>query len=254
VVTWQLNRYVQLRISSAGTIREDSKEEFRKLHSGAMKMRPDTDIKRDVEAELRWTPEVDETDIAVSVHGGTVTLTGFVRSAFEKYRAERAARRIKGVAAVANDIEVRWLGSPATDPEIARAAVAALERDMPAICAQIRPMVHEGRVTLLGEVEWHYQRELAESLVRQLHGVVSVRNSIHIKPRAAAEKDVKQRIEAAFRRLAQMDADQIAVEAAGSEITLRGEVRSWAERDQALSTAWAAPGVTNVKSELTVRT
>jgi osmotically-inducible protein OsmY len=217
-------------------------------------MRFDTDIKRDVEAELTWTPEVDATDVAVTVQDGAVALTGFVRSAFEKYRSERAVRRVKGVAAVANDIEVRWPGSPPSDPELARAAVAALKNDMPGTAAQIRPMVHEGRVTLLGEVEWHYQRELAEKLMHRLPGVLSVRNSIHIQPRTAVEQDIKQRIEAAFRRQAHVDADRIAVDAAGSEITLRGEVRSWAEQDQAVSTAWAAPGVTVVRSELTVRT
>ncbi len=114
-------------------------------------------------------------------------------------------------------------------------------------------MVHEGRITLLGEVEWHYQRELAEKLMHRIAGVISVRNSIHINPKAAVEKDIKSRIETAFQRLADVDAHKITVEAAGSEITLRGEVRSWAERDQAQSTAWAAPGVTQVANELTVR-
>jgi osmotically-inducible protein OsmY len=103
-------------------------------------------------------------------------------------------------------------------------------------------------------VEWHYQRELAEKLMHRIAGVISVRNSIHIKPKAAAAKDIKARIEAAFQRLADVDAQNIAVDGAGSEITLRGEVRSWAERDQAQSTAWAAPGVTRVVNELTVRT
>jgi osmotically-inducible protein OsmY len=141
-----------------------------------------------------------------------------------------------------------------SDPEIARDAVAILKSDLPGTAEHIRTTVHEGRVTLLGEVEWHYQRDLAESLMHRVPGVISVRNSIHIKPKAAAGKDIKERIEAAFRRLAQVDADNIAVDAAGSEVTLRGAVRSWAERDQALSTAWAAPGVTNVASELTIRT
>jgi osmotically-inducible protein OsmY len=217
-------------------------------------MRFDRDIQRDVEAELKWTPEVDDTDVAVKVQDGAVALTGFVHNSFQKYRAERAARRVKGVAAVANDIQVRWLGTVSTDPEIARSAVAILKSDLPSAAEQIRPMVHEGRITLLGEVEWHYQRELAEKLMHRIAGVSSVRNSIHIKPKLAAEKDIKVRIEAAFQRLADVDAHNIAVDVAGSEITLRGEVRSWAERDQAQSTAWAAPGVTRVANELTVRT
>ena len=217
-------------------------------------MRLDNEIQRDVEAELRWTPEVDDTDVSIKVQGGAVTLTGFVPNSVQKYRAERAARRVKGVAAVANDIQVRWSGTAPTDPEIARAAVATLKSDLPSAAEQIRPMVHEGRITLLGEVEWYYQRELAEKLMHRIAGVISVRNSIHIKPKLAAEKDIKARIEAAFQRLADVDAHNIAVDATGSEITLRGEVRSWAERDQAQATAWGAPGVTRVANELTVRT
>lgn len=217
-------------------------------------MRPDGDIKRDVEAELEWTPEVDDEDIAVSVSDGTVTLTGFVGSLFEKYRAERAARRIKGVVALANDIQVKLLGGTPSDPEIARAAAAALKDRMPASREEIQPMVHEGRVTLLGAVSWHYQRELAERIMHGLQGVVSVRNSIRIKPPRMVEHDIKQRIEAAFRRNAHVDASGIVVDSTGSEITLRGEVRSWAERDQAQATAWSAPGVTDVRNELIVRT
>lgn len=217
-------------------------------------MKPDLDIKRDVEAELKWTPEVDDTDLAVSVSDGTVTVTGFVGSLFEKYRAERAARRVKGVAAVASDIQVRLSGGPPSDPEIARAAVAALKERMPATPEEIQPIVREGHVTLLGAVQWHFQRELAERLMHGLRGVVSVRNSIRIKPPGVVEHNIKQRIEAAFRRSAHVDASGIAVDSTGSEITLRGEVRSWAERDQAQATAWSAPGVTNVRNELTVHT
>jgi osmotically-inducible protein OsmY len=124
---------------------------------------------------------------------------------------------------------------------------------MPVTCEDIRPMVHQGHVTLLGTVQWHYQRELAERLMHALSGVISVRNSIHIKPPVAVGEDIKERIEAAFRRLAQLDASQIKVDTEGSEVTLRGEVRSWAEHDQAQATAWSAPGVTSVRNELSVR-
>jgi osmotically-inducible protein OsmY len=216
-------------------------------------MQTDSDIKRDAEAELEWTPEVEEIDIAVKVNHGVVTLTGFAKSLFEKYRAERAIRRVKGVAAVANDIEVRFPGSPARDPEIARAAAESLKSAMPVICEDIRPMVHQGHVTLLGTVQWHYQRDLAERLMHALCGVISVRNSIHIKPPVAIGGDIKVQIEAAFKRLAQVDASQIRVDTEGSEVTLRGEVRSWAEHDQAQATAWSAPGVTSVRNELAVR-
>jgi len=217
-------------------------------------MRADSDTQRDVEAELRWAPEVDHTDIAAKVNGGVVTLTGYVPSYAEKFRAEAAAKRVAGVLAVANDIEVRLpTTSTATDPEIARDAVAALRSELPLSWEKIRPLVHEGRVALEGTVEWHDQRERAESAVRRVNGVVSVRNSIRLEPRVTPA-DIREKIEEAFRRSAAIDAQQVRVEARGSEVTLRGEVRSWSERDQAQATAWAAPGVTNVRNELTVRT
>lgn len=217
-------------------------------------MRTDAEVKRDVEAELQWSPELDATDIGVTVTGAAVSLGGFARNLFEKYAAERAARCVKGVAAVANDIVVRIPVDGPTDPEIARAAALALQLNMPEIFQDIQPVVHEGHVALLGTVQWHYQRQLAERLVHALKGVIGVRNSIRVQPRAAVEHDIKERIEAAFRRQAKLDARQIAVDAVGSEVTLRGEVRSWSERDQAQTTAWSAPGVTNVHNELTVRT
>ncbi|MBS0578215.1 MAG: BON domain-containing protein [Proteobacteria bacterium] len=217
-------------------------------------MRVDSEIQRDVQAELNWAPDVDSTDIAVKAKDGTVTLTGFVTSGFQKYRAERAARRVKGVSAVANDIEVRLPGAAPTDPTIARAAATLIRSNLGPVAEGIHAMVHDGRVALVGEVEWHYQRELVETLMHRVEGVISVRNSIHVKPKTTAPADIKARIEAAFRRLADVDAHKIAVEVAGSEIVLRGEVRSWAERDQAQATAWAAPGVTRVANELTVRT
>jgi osmotically-inducible protein OsmY len=217
-------------------------------------MRADNDIKRDVEAELKWAPDVRETDIAVKVTGGVVALTGYAASAHEKYRAEAAVKRVKGVAAVANDLAVRApLGGMPTDPEIARDAVAALKLELPVIWEDIRPIVKEGHVALEGTVEWHNQRQRAESAVRHLRGVLSVRNSISLKPRLAAT-EIKHKIEEAFRRSAIIDAQKVIVDAHGSEVTLRGEVRSWAEHDQAQQTAWAAPGVLTVKNEITVRT
>jgi osmotically-inducible protein OsmY len=215
-------------------------------------MRSDIDIKTDVEAELRWSPDVDDTDIAVKVNGGEVTLSGFVDNYLSKYEVEIATRRIKGVTAVANDISVKPLSGAPTDPEVARAAVEALKTELPIAWEQIKPVVKEGRVCLEGAVEWHYQREIAERAIRSLTGVVSVRNSIKIRP-SLGPNNIKQRIEESFRRLAQVDADRIVVDTSGSEVVLRGEVRSWAERDQAQRSAWSAPGITNVKNELTVR-
>jgi osmotically-inducible protein OsmY len=216
-------------------------------------MLSDDDIKKDVEAELRWSPDIDDTDIAVKINDGEVTLSGFVNSYLSKYHAEVAARRIKGVTAVTNDIVVKPLLAVPTDPEIARAAVEALKTELPVAWEFIKPVVKEGHVGLEGTVEWHYQRERAESAIRALAGVISVRNSLKIRPTALAPENIKHRIEESFRRLAQVDADRIVVDTAGSEVCLRGEVRSWSERDQAQRSAWSAPGVTNVKNELTVR-
>lgn len=136
-------------------------------------MRVDSDIKRDVEAELKWAPDVSETDIAVSVTDGTVTLTGYAASAHEKYRAEVAVKRVRGVAAVANDLAVHTpLGGMPTDPEIARDAVAALKLELPTLWEDIKPVIKQGHVALEGTVEWHNQRERAEAAVRRLRGVI----------------------------------------------------------------------------------
>lgn len=217
-------------------------------------MRADSEIEHDVKAELEWAPDVWDTDIAVKVTEGVVTLTGYAASVHDKFRAEAAAKRVRGVVAVANDLAVRApLDGMPTDPEIARDAVAALKLELPLAWENIKPLVKEGHVALEGTVEWHDQRDRAEAAVRRLRGVLSVRNSIRLKPRVAAG-EIKHRIEEAFRRSAVIDAQKVTVEARGSEVTLHGEVRSWAERDQAQQTAWAAPGVLTVRNEITVRT
>ena len=217
-------------------------------------MKTDSDIRRDVEAELRWSPEIEQTDIAVNVNGQVVTLTGYVPSYADKYRAEAAVKRIVGVSAVANDLAVRLpLGGTPTDPEIARAVVAALKSELPRHAENLKALVHEGHVALEGKVEWHFERERAERAIRNVPGVISVRNSIRLEPRVAPT-EIKRKIEEAFQRSAAVDAQHVTVESRGGEVTLRGEVRSWAERDQAQRTAWSAPGVTNVRNDLSVRT
>jgi osmotically-inducible protein OsmY len=214
-------------------------------------MKTDTEIKRDVEAELRWDPQIDDTDVAVKTTNAVVTLTGFVHSYAEKYHAASTAKRVAGVTALANDIEVRLSpGEGVPDPQLARDAVAALKAELPISWEKIQPTVQDGRVSLEGTVEWHYQRERAERAMHRLQGV-SVRNSIRIKP-VVPPTGLKEKIVAAFRRSAELDANAISIEASEGEITLRGKVRSWAEREQAFSTAWSAPGVSRVTNEITV--
>ena len=215
-------------------------------------MKTDTEIKRDVEAELRWDPEIDDTDVAVKTTNAVVTLTGFVHSYAEKYHAANTAKRVAGVTALANDIEVRLSpGQGVPDPQLARDAVAALKAELPMSWEKIQPTVQDGRVSLEGTVEWHYQRDRAERAMHRLRGVISVRNSIRIKP-AVQPTGLKEKIAAAFRRNAELDANSISIEAREGEITLRGTVQSWAEREQAFSTAWSAPGVSHVTNEITV--
>jgi len=215
-------------------------------------LKTDNDIKRDVEAELRWDPEIDDTDVAVKTTNAIVTLTGFVRSYAEKYHAASVAKRIAGVTALANDIEVRL--SPevdVSDPQLARDAVAALKTELPLSWDKIKLTVQDGRVSLEGAVEWHYQRERAERAIHNLRGVLSVRNSIRIKPNAVAT-GLQEKISFAFQRNAMLDAEAITIEEHNGDVVLRGRVNSWAEREQAFSTAWSAPGVTHVSNELAV--
>jgi osmotically-inducible protein OsmY len=215
-------------------------------------MRSDSDIKRDVEEELKWEPNVDATDIAVAVKNGVVTLTGFVRSYAHKLAAERAAKSVSGVIGLANDLEVRVPGADERpDPEIAREVAAELKVWLPASSEHIKPVVKNGWVTLEGEVEWNYQRDYAERAIRWIKGVKGVSNLIRLTPRVTPT-EIKRKIEEAFRRSALIDANRVTVEASGDAVMLGGTVRSWAERQEAERAAWLAPGVTRVDNRITI--
>ena len=215
-------------------------------------MRLDSDIRRDVEDELRWDPDIDATDIAVAVNNGVVALTGFVRSYSQRTQAERDAKRVAGVVGVANDIEVRLpVIDQRPDPDIVRDAVSALKSELPYSSENIKVIAKDGKITLEGTVEWTYARERAESAVKRIRGVKGVTNSITLKPKVAPY-EVRRKIEDAFRRSAEIDASRVTVEANGSEVILRGTVKSWAEREEAERAAWAAPGVTKVDNRVTI--
>jgi osmotically-inducible protein OsmY len=216
-------------------------------------MRSDSDIKRDVEMELRWDPDISEADLAVAVKDNVVTLTGFVRSYAQKWQAERDVKRVAGVVAVANDIEVRLPAiDQRPDPEIARDAVSALKTQLPYSADRIKVIVGNGWITLEGELEWNYQKERAEEAVRHIKGVKGVMNMIMLNPRLSPT-EIKRKIEEAFKRSAEIDANRITVETNGSEVILKGSVRSWAEREEAEREAWRAPGVTKVIDRIEIR-
>jgi osmotically-inducible protein OsmY len=215
-------------------------------------MRMDADIRRDVEDELRWDPDIDATDIAVTVRSGVVTLAGFVRSYMQKYQAEVDAKRVAGVVAVANDIEVRLPGvDERPDPDIARDAVERIKSELPFSWDKVRVIVKNSWVTLEGETEWNYQRDRAETAIRRVRGVKGITNLIVVKPRVAP-MEIKRKIEEALRRAAEIDASRVTVETVGSEVILRGSVRSWAEREEAEEAAWRAPGVAKVDNRIIV--
>jgi osmotically-inducible protein OsmY len=215
-------------------------------------MSDDQSLQQRIIEELDFDPAINAAQIGVSVDEGVVTLSGHVQSFMEKHAAERAARRVKGVRAVAQEIEVRLASDRKTaDDEIATRALKILDWDLAVPSETIAVKVEHGAVTLSGDVDWAYQRAEAEHDVRKLGGVKSVINEIRIRPKTQPE-DVRAKIRAAFERSAELEASRITIEISDGKVRLGGKVNTWVEREEAERAAWSAPGVVAVDDQIMI--
>lgn len=213
-------------------------------------MKTDSQLQQDVIEELSWAPNIEHGHIGVTAHGGVITLSGHVPNYAMKLAAEHAARRVRGVKAVAENIEVRLPGDPKTsDDEIAQRIVKLFSWDVTIPDDKIQVKVENGYVTLTGEVEWNYQKEAAYKAVARIGGVLGVASYLTVRSRPSA-LDVRERIVAALKRSADVDAGAIQVDVEGSTVKLRGAVHGWNERRIAEAAAWAAPGVLTVEDDI----
>jgi len=215
-------------------------------------MKTDLELRQDVERQLSWDPKLEASKIAVTAKNGVVTLTGEVRTFFDKWEAEKIVKGVLGVTGVAEDLKVNLLGTRPNDTELTERVVNSLKWNASVPNDKIKPMVSDGWVTLEGEVRWYWQKRAAESAVRYLHGVKGVTNSVTIN-NPVEPQDISNRITEALTRNARLDARQITVRANGHTAILDGSVRSIAERDEAESAAWSAPGVNMVEDHLSIR-
>jgi osmotically-inducible protein OsmY len=215
-------------------------------------MENDQQVQKDVLAELQWDARVAPSEVGVAVKDGIVTLSGQVDSYLKKWAAEEAALRVRGVKAVANDIQVKLPNEDRrTDTDIAAAAINVLKWDAAVPMDRVQVTVSEGWVTLKGEVDWQFQKEAAEREVRNLKGVLGVTNLISVSPRVKPS-DVKKKIEDALLRSVKTDAERIDVDVQGTRVVLKGKVRSFAEKEEAERAAWQAPGITSVDDQIVV--
>ncbi len=215
-------------------------------------MKTDSQLQQDVLDELQWEPRVDHANIGVAAQDGVVTLSGFVPSYTSKIAAEKAARRVKGVRGLAEEIEVRFASDPKTsDAEIAKRIADMFDWSVTIPKDKVQVKVEHGWVTLSGSVDYHFHRQSAKDLASRISGIKGVTNLIEVKM-SPSPRDVKDRIVAAFKRNADLDASTITVVADGSTVRLNGRVHAWYERQIAERAAWAAPGVNRVEDNIAV--
>lgn len=210
----------------------------------------DTKLRQDILDEIEFTPGIDANDIGVAVENGIVTLTGHVANYPQKSTVEQVVARIKGVRGIAEELEVRFVGTIGTsDDEIARRAVESLKWNVVVPDDKLQVKVQRGWVTLSGTVDWNFEKDAAAGAIRGLHGVLGVSNMIEIRSRATPE-NVKQRIEDSLKRNAELEAGGISVNVVGGKVTLEGKVKAWSERRLVEDAAWATPGVSSVVDHL----
>ncbi len=213
----------------------------------------DQELRRAIIDELSWTPDTDIAEITVTVADGAVTLAGQVTSYPRRQQAIKAAQRVRGVTAIADELMVAPVLDELSDTDLARRAAQALDHTVTLPTGAVKATIHDHAITLSGTVTWQFQRDAAERVVAPLKGVTAVHNDIVIDaPVPVDVAHAKSGITSALVRGAHIDAQHINVEVEGSEVILTGVVSSWAERRQAAHAAWSTPGVTEVDNQLTV--